>query len=120
VNQERSQADADHEAITELIAAYVSVTDEKNHDAIARAFHDTATLLSVSQGRLRQMSQDEWWSRVSTLSGNPRRAYTVPLLDIVGLAAVARVDFATSSDYLILLKLDGTWKIVQKTLSVEV
>ncbi|MEW6737674.1 MAG: nuclear transport factor 2 family protein [Acidobacteriota bacterium] len=110
-------SESDKEAIKKVIQDYLDVTDKKDYDALKRAFHPTGKLLSVNKTGLREMSQEEWWSRVSRIPGNIKRVSQISLIDIRGLAAVVRVDFEKSSDYISLLKINGEWKIVNKTLS---
>lgn len=113
-------------AVLETLKAYLTVTDARNAAAIARSFHPTALLTSVSrQGALRSLTQDFWWERVSGIPGDsPPRSSTVLIIDVSGHAAIARIDIAngadgtTSTDYFNLQKVAAGWRIVNKTLSV--
>jgi hypothetical protein len=109
----------DKDAIQRVLRAYLDVTDKKDQAAIARAFHPSAKLMSAGQNELREMSQSEWWQRISRIPGPVKRKSAVSFIDVTGLAAVARIDFERSSDYLALLKIGGVWKIVNKTLSTS-
>lgn len=113
------QQGADKDAIQRVLRAYLDVTDKKDEAAIARAFHPSAKLMSAGENGLREMSQSEWWQRVSRIPGPVNRKSAISLVDVTGLAAVARIDFERSSDYLALLKIGGVWKIVNKALSTS-
>ena len=109
--------EAEKEAVRKVVQDYLAVTDRKDYAAMKRAFHPSAKLMSVSRAGLREMSQEEWWGRISSIPGQVVRSSQIPLIDVRGVAAVARVDFEKSSDYVSLLKINGEWKIVNKTLS---
>jgi hypothetical protein len=111
--------EAEKTAIEKVVKDYVSVTDKQDREAIERAFHPSAKLMSVGKEGLREMSQEEWWGRISKIPNPKERKFNISLIDMKGLAAVVRVDFETSSDYLSLLKINGNWKIVNKTLSTQ-
>lgn len=112
-------------AVVQVLQQYLRVTDAKDAQAIGRALHGSALLSSVSaSGALRLMSQDEWWDRVARIpDGTPSRRSQLRLVDVVGFAAVARIDISdaqgrSSSDLFTLLKTQAGWRIVNKVLSV--
>jgi hypothetical protein len=111
--------DNDSEAIKQVIQRYLDVTDKKDGEAIKQAFHPDTKLLSVGRNGLNQMSLEEWWGRVSRIPGQFTRKSQVTVLEVSGLAAVVKIDFGTSKDYVSLLKINGTWKIVNKILSTS-
>jgi hypothetical protein len=109
----------DKNEILKIVKAYISVTDHKDSTALAKSFHPDAKLLSVnSLGNLKSMTLEEWWSRISRIPNPVIRKSTIRILDISGVAAVVKVEFTTSSDYISLLKINNEWKIVNKILSI--
>jgi hypothetical protein len=111
-------------AVIETLETYLRVTDFKDQKAIAKAFHPTAVLSSVSDsGELRAMTQDEWWERISRIpDATPRRESRIRLIEVVNVAAVARIDIRDSrgqqsTDLFTLQKTKDGWKIVNKVLS---
>ncbi len=117
--------EAERLAVLETLHVYLTVTDEKKHSAIARSFHPTAFLMSVSgKGALRSLTQDFWWERVSQIPDDtPPRRSKVLIIDVSGHAAIARIDITnggngtTSTDFFNLQKTAAGWRIVNKTLS---
>ena len=96
----------------------LTVTDNKDSSAIAQAFYPEAKLMSVTKsGALKQMTQAEWWGRISQITNPKVRKNKITILDITGVSAVVKVEFETSSDHISLLKMNNEWKIVNKTLS---
>ncbi len=88
-------------------------------------FHPESKLFFVRDGKFMQWTSEEYISRSK---GTPapdeaERKRTVEWIDVTGDTAVAKVrlDYpgALFTDYLSLLKIDGTWKIVNKTFYVE-
>lgn len=108
---------ADKEAIKVVVQQYLDVTDKKDFESIKKAFHPDARLMSVGKNGLNQMTQDEWWQRVSKIPGTVQRTSRISMIDVTGIAAVVKIDFGRSADYLSLLKVNDQWKIVNKTLS---
>ena len=105
--------------VKKVIKTYLTVTDLKDSTAILKAFHPDAKLMSVnSKGELKQMSQTEWWQRISKIVNPVVRKSKIKVLDISGISAIVRVEFEKSNDLITLLKFNNEWKIVNKTLSV--
>jgi hypothetical protein len=117
---------ADRTAIAGVLTSYLSVTDQKRQSAITEAFAPGATLMSVGRdGAIKAMSQGEWWERVSRIpAGAPARNSRIVMVDVAGVAAVARIDITNeqtgrvSTDYFNLMKTVSGWRIVNKTLSI--
>jgi hypothetical protein len=107
------------EKILEVISLYLRVTDYKDSSAIAKSFHSQAKLMSVTNtGDLKEMTQAEWWTRLSRITNPVVRKSKVTVLDISGITASVKVEFETSTDIITLLKFESGWRIVNKTLSV--
>lgn len=114
----------DRAAIETVLRHYLRVTDEQDKSSIAKAFHPSAHLMSVSgSGELRAMSQEDWWARTSRVGKGAREAH-IRGIDVVGAAAIARIDIVTgsssSTDYFTLLKLGDGWRIVNKVVSTVI
>jgi Putative lumazine-binding len=106
------------------VARLPAVTDAREKAAVARSFHPAALLNSVaSAGGVRGMTQEEWWERVSSIpSDTPPRTSSIKLVEVVGVAAIARIDIIdakgrTSTDLFTLLKTADGWRIINKVLS---
>ncbi len=105
--------------VKKVIKSYLTVTDLKDSTAIVKAFHPDVKLMSVnSKGELKQMSQTEWWQRISKIVNPVVRKSKIKVLDISGISAIVKVEFEKSNDLITLLKFNNEWKIVNKTLSV--
>src|SRR5215216_1925370 len=68
-------------AVRAVLDQYVRVTDFRDSAAIAKSFHPTAVLSSVTTGgALKAMTQDEWWERVVKIpSDTPPRQSSIAL-----------------------------------------
>ncbi len=107
-------------AIENVLKNYISVTDKQDSTAILKAFHPDAKLMSVTkEGLLKSLTLSDWWNRISKIENPAQRKYKITVLDVSGITAVAKIEFANSVDCLSLLKFNGEWKIVNKTLSVS-
>jgi hypothetical protein len=96
-----------------------------NGDFIRQAFHPEAKIMSFSKDKFTQWSAEEF---ASFYKGTPstdedKRKRSFEIIDIAGNAAIAKVtlDYPTVkyTDYMTLLKIDGEWKIINKTFSSE-
>jgi hypothetical protein len=114
----------DRSAVFSVLQDYLQVTDKQDETSIAKAFDPVALLMSITAGgEVVAMSQAAWWGRVSRVpAGRIHRTAVVRLIDVMGKAAIARVDVttagSTSTDYFNLLLTRNGWRIVNKTLSV--
>ena len=90
-----------------------------------KVFHPDARLFAVREGKYWTITSEEYIARAP---GKPpadeaQRKRAVEMVDISGNAAVAKVvlDYpdVKFTDYMSLLKIDGEWKIVNKTFHAE-
>jgi len=118
-------AEEERAAVAEVLRQYLRVTDFRDRSAIGKSFHPSAVLNSANgAGALNVMTQDQWWDRVSRIPADtPPRQSKVVLIEVVGIAALARIDITDargnlSSDLFTLQKTADGWRIVNKVLSV--
>lgn len=91
----------------------------------ASIFHPASSLFAVRNGQFTEIPSADYIGRAS---GKPavdeaQRKRTIESIDITGSAAMAKVvlDYPTVvfTDYLSLLRIDGEWKVVNKTFHAE-
>ncbi len=116
----------DEAAIRQTLQHYLQAHVTGNPEHLKKAFHPEAKLLFVREGKLAQMTLDDYGKR---FSGKPaedeaQRRRKIESIEIDGNAAMARITFdypATfTTDFMLLLKLDGEWRIVQKSFYVRI
>lgn len=104
---------------------YINAHATGNPDYIRKAFFPEAKIMAFRDGKLLNLSTEEFASR---FSGKPaadesQRKRRIDSLDITGNAGVARIvlDYpdTTLTDYMSLLKVNGEWKIVNKVFNAE-
>jgi len=104
---------------------YINAHATGNPDYIRKAFFPDAKIMAFRDGKLLNLSVEEFASR---FSGKPaadesQRKRRIDSLTITGNAGVARIvlDYpdTTLTDYMSLLKVDGEWKIVNKVFNAE-
>lgn len=89
------------------------------------AFHPEGRLVFVRDGKFMQWTSDEYIGRSSgkPAADEAQRKRVIDWIDVTGDAAVVKLRLlypeVTFTDYMSLLKIDGTWKIVNKTFHVE-
>jgi hypothetical protein len=88
-----------------------------------KAFLPTAHIEGLRDGKFVSMTLEEYCSRFpgKPAADEATRRRTIDSVDITGTAAMARVTLThgqvTLRDYFVLLKVDGEWKIANKTFS---
>ncbi len=120
----QAQAPAGDEAgVRAALTHYLQghATGDPSH--MRKAFLPTAHIEGQRDGKFVSMTLDEYCAR---FPGKPAddeaaRRRTIDTVDITGNAAMARATLAhgqtTLRDYFVLLKVDGEWRIANKTFS---
>ncbi|MSO91122.1 MAG: nuclear transport factor 2 family protein [Acetobacteraceae bacterium] len=119
----------DLKAIEEVLQTYFDGLYEGSTEKLAAAFHDSADLRSVNaDGSLAVLPKAAWLegvrNRPSAASRNLlRRDFVISLDRSSSTTAFAKVNCQIPpryfTDYLVLAKLQGGWKIVSKTFHTD-
>jgi len=86
-----------------------------------KVFHPEAKLFWIKDGAFAQKTSEEFiaGSKGSPAADEAQRKRTIEWIDVTGTAAVAKLRLeypaATYVDYMSMLKIDGVWRIVNKT-----
>ena len=113
------QAQSDKEAVTATAMDYIEGTSNGEPDRLKRAFHEGAALYGVNDdGSMRRVPIAQYISYFKPGVKNDRKGKIVNI-DIVNNAANVKIEILSGpwkyTDYLLLLKLDGAWKIINKS-----
>ena len=90
-----------------------------------KVFHTDSKLYAIREGKFWTITSEQYISRASGTApaDEAKRKRTIESVDITGNAAIAKVvlDYpqVKFTDYMSLLKVDGTWMIVNKTFHAE-
>lgn len=96
-----------------------------NPEFIRQAFHKDARIMAFREDKLLNLSVEEFATRFNgkVADDEAKRKRTIESLDISGNAAIAKIvlDYPSVKfvDYMSLLKIDGEWKIVNKSFYAE-
>ena len=123
--------DMGKDAIKQVIErAYIQgIHGDQDESAVKSGFHQDFAMLVLKDEALEKVSVDEWLDRVEVMkAGNPdmwaaQTRHTFELVDVAGYAAVAKLevykgDTHFSTDYLLLYRFAGGWRIVSKVFSI--
>jgi protease I len=109
---------AERKSIHQVISYYAEGGTRGDAQTVARAFHPSATMKFVKEGRLVDEPIDAFYRNYIRPGVLQQRTVEVDSIDIQGTAAAARltIDYPTHQfiDYFNLLKIDGEWAIVSK------
>ncbi len=112
------------EAVKIPLENYIKGQATGNGDFIRQAFHKDARITAFRDGKLVNWSVEEFAGRFTGKSADDesKRKRSFEILEISGNAAIARItlDYPAIkfTDYMSLLKIDGEWKIVNKSFDV--
>ena len=114
-----SQAQSNKEGVKATAMDYIEGTANGEIERIRRAFHKDAALYAVNNdGSLRRIPIDQYIGYFKEGQKNDRQGKIVSM-DIVNDAANVKIEILSGqwkfTDYLLLLKLDGQWKIINKS-----
>jgi len=104
---------------------YIKGHETGDGEYMKKAFHTEGNMIFVRDGKYMTRSFAEY---IRGFTGKPAadekdRKRSIEAIDVVGNAAVAKVilDYPTVkfTDYFTLLKIDGEWKIINKSFNAE-
>ena len=117
----------DKSEIEGVIKDYVTSTDNKNVDELDGLFYDKAAFVCVNKitNKVIECDKDTYLNQVKTGKlGGWARNFEVENIDMNGETAVAKVVITDSRlkqiEFVSLAKMDGKWKIVSRTYTLEV
>ena len=112
---------AERAAIEETVGHYFKGGDTGSSAEMRKAFHPTAMMFFVDkEGAMTGVSMPEWFTRIdaSTKDAKPALSRKVAMVDVDGDAGVAKLVSTQPNmqieDYMFLLKVGGSWRIVGK------
>ncbi len=114
---------SEEKAVRAAVDVYLRGHATGNGTEMRKAFLPTAHIEGMRDGKFVSWTVDEYTSR---FSGKPAadeasRKRTIDSVDVSGTAAMARATLVhgatTFTDYFVLLKVDGEWKIANKVYS---
>ena len=104
---------------------YLQAQSTGNPDLIRRAFHADARITAIRDGKMTNLSVEEFAGRFTgkQAEDEAQRKRSIESIDVSGNAASAKIvlDYPNVklTDYMNLLKIEGEWKIVNKSFSAE-
>ncbi len=113
------------DAVKVPLENYIKGHETGDGEYMKKAFHTEGNLIFVRDGKYATRSFAEY---IAGMSGKPaadeaKRKRMIESIDIAGNAAIARIvlDYPNVKfvDYMTLLKIDGEWKIVNKSFFAE-
>ena len=116
---------AEQTAVRQPLENYIRGHETGQGEYFRKAFHPDAKLFAIRDGKYWQLTSEEFAARAAgkPAADEAQRNRTIEAIDITGNAAVAKIvlDYpqVKFTDYMSLLKIDGEWKIVNKTFHAE-
>ncbi len=120
-----TEQDHEKEQIREAIHYYFQAHATGNGEYLREAFHPVAHLYFVRDNELAQYTLEEY---IALFDGSPeddedQRIRSIDDIEISGNAAIATITLdypnAIYTDYMSMLKIEGQWKIVNKTFYLD-
>lgn len=117
--------DSEKAAVRVPLENYIKGHETGDAEYMKKAFHTEGNLIWIRDGKYTTRSFAEY---IAGMSGKPaadesKRKRSIDAIDVFGNAAVARItlDYPATKfvDYMSLLKINGEWKIVNKSFYAE-
>lgn len=113
-------AGADRERITKTLTDYMEGTANGEPDKLKKAFHPDFKLYAVTEGSELMIRSGQQYIADIKSGEKIKRIGRIVSIDVENNAATAKVEILTPNfrlytDYFLLLKYAGSWKIVQKS-----
>lgn len=115
---------SEESAVRVPLENYIKAHATGNPEYARKAFHSEGNMIWIREGKYSSETFDSFIKRAFTGKpaadeGKRKEGRRIEAIDITGNAAVARIvlDYPTVKfvDYMTLLKIDGEWKIVNKS-----
>ena len=116
---------AEEAAVREAIEHYFRGHATGQGEHFRKVFHPDAKLFAIRDGKYWQLTSEEYIARASGKAPDDeaQRKRKIESVDISGNAAIVKVvlDYpqVKFTDYMSMLKIDGVWRIVNKTFYAE-
>jgi hypothetical protein len=116
----RAQPSPDERAVREVVGTYFRGHATAIADTMRAAFLPTAHIEGIRNGTFTSWTVDQYVAgfRGQTAADEATRARTIDVVDITGSAAMVKATLkhgaTTFTDYFVLLKVGGAWKIANK------
>ncbi|QEC45479.1 nuclear transport factor 2 family protein [Pseudobacter ginsenosidimutans] len=116
VGQANAQTNDEETAVRACLLLYLSFDAAQ----MEKAFHQSGTVKHIDNktGEYKDETVAAFLTRVRAITTKPERKSEIVSLNIEGTAAQAKIRIEqkdlTFTDYMNLLKIDGTWRIVSK------
>jgi hypothetical protein len=116
---------AEEAAVREAIEHYFRGHATGQGEHFRKVFHPDAKLFAIREGKYWQLTSEEYIKNASGKAPDDeaQRKRSIESIDISGNAAIAKIvlDYpkVKFTDYMSLLKIDGVWRIVNKTFYAE-
>ncbi|MGC4036577.1 MAG: nuclear transport factor 2 family protein [Chitinophagaceae bacterium] len=112
-------AKSDYEQITEILLDYIEGTANGQPDRLRKAFHPNFNLYTIAKDTLWIRSGEQYISGIK-VGEKSNRIGKIISIDIEKDAAIAKAEIEVPgwrvfTDYFLIMKYQGTWKIVQKS-----
>ncbi|PCJ98843.1 MAG: hypothetical protein COA50_00980 [Flavobacteriaceae bacterium] len=105
--------------IEKTLFYYLDGGTNNDFETLKKAFHENATMKFISNDGYKEMNALVFFKNGITSGPKQNRNTSVISIDITGNAAMAKLKIEYASfnfiDYMQLLKIEGEWKIVNKT-----
>lgn len=109
----------EYQEVVKALQPYIDAAKSGDGKLIRSAFYDHAHILGSMNGAVSNHTADEFAGAVGSLGGSLEVQHQIAFIDISGPAAAAKVEFINwlgfrFTDYFVLYKEEGAWKISGK------
>lgn len=117
--------DPEELAVRQTLEYYLKGHATGQGEHFRKAFHPDSKLFAIRDGKYWQLTSEEYITRAAgkPAADEAQRKRRIESIEITGNAAIAKIvlDYpqVKFTDYMSLLKIDGEWKIINKTFHAQ-
>lgn len=118
--KDETQSFSEYQQVEAALKPYIESAKSGDGELSRTAFYDHAYIVGSIGGQFSALSADEFASEVNSTGKSENIQHHIAWIDISGPAAAAKVEFIDwaglrFTDFFVLYKKDGQWKISGKT-----
>lgn len=124
VNKQGVKHDSEYQAVINALQPYIQGARTGDGEHMDKAFYDHAKITGSVDGEFSSLDTTTFKSRINEQGEAPDADHRIAWIDISGLAAAAKIEFTNwrgrkSTDFFVLYKHEGEWKISGKVYDAE-
>lgn len=109
---------SDYQLVEKTVSYYLDGGTNNDFETLKKAFHENATMKYISKGEYKEVNALDFFKKIIKPGPKSNRITRISNINVSGNVANAKLEIEYPTfmfiDYMNLLKIDDTWKVVSK------